>query len=101
VAGAYGARRQLQDGLGAWRGRGPAPAEGAAPCLPQLSPAERAVALLVGQGLTNIVVGRRLHLSPHTVDSHLRKIFGKLDLHSRVELAAVVARECHHNPEVT
>jgi ATP/maltotriose-dependent transcriptional regulator MalT len=101
ASGAHGARRQLQDGLGAWRGAAPAPVEEAAPCLPPLSPAERAVALLVGQGLTNIVVGRRLHLSPHTVDSHLRKIFRKLDLHSRVELAAVVARECHHNPEVT
>jgi ATP/maltotriose-dependent transcriptional regulator MalT len=103
ACGAHGARRQLQDGLGAWREAAPAaaPVEESAPCLPQLSPAERAVALLVGQGLTNIVVGRRLHLSPHTVDSHLRKIFMKLDLHSRVELAAVVARECHQNPEDT
>jgi DNA-binding CsgD family transcriptional regulator len=103
AAGAHGAKRQLQEGLGAWRGvvPGPAPVEESALCLPQLSRAERAVALLVGQGLTNIVVGRQLHLSPHTVDSHLRKIFMKLDLHSRVELAAVVARECHHNPEVT
>jgi len=103
AAGAHGARRQLQEGLGAWRGVAavPAPVEESAACLPQLSPAERAVALLVGQGLTNIVVGHRLHLSPHTVDSHLRKIFMKLELHSRVELAAVVARECHHNPGVT
>ncbi|MCU7722239.1 AAA family ATPase [Actinoplanes sp. KI2] len=101
AAGAHGARRQLEDGLGAWRGAAPAPVEEAVPCLPQLSPGERAVALLVGQGLTNILVGRRLHLSPHTVDSHLRKIFRKLDLHSRVELAAVVARECLHNPVVT
>jgi DNA-binding CsgD family transcriptional regulator len=103
ASGAHGARRQLQDGLGAWRGAAPTPAPAGepVPCLPQLSSAERAVALLVGQGLTNIVVGRRLHLSPHTVDSHLRKIFMKLDLHSRVELAAVVARECQHNPEVT
>ncbi|WP_030438081.1 helix-turn-helix transcriptional regulator [Actinoplanes subtropicus] len=103
AAGAHGAIRQLQEGLGAWRGMAPAPApvDETAPCLPQLSRAERAVAMLVGQGLTNIGVGRQLHLSPHTVDSHLRKIFMKLDLHSRVELAAVVARECHHNPGVT
>ncbi|BCJ41103.1 helix-turn-helix transcriptional regulator [Actinoplanes ianthinogenes] len=95
-AGAHGLRRQLEAGLGASLGavrpeRPPDPHEA---CLPGLSPAERPVALLVAQGMTNIVVARQLNLSPHTVDSHLRKIFMKLDIRSRVELAALVAREC-------
>ncbi|MET0424813.1 MAG: LuxR C-terminal-related transcriptional regulator, partial [Actinoplanes sp.] len=95
-AGAHGARQRLEAGLGAWRGAAtPDPAPAAeTPCLPALSPAERSVALLVAQGMTNIVVGKQLHLSPHTVDSHLRKIFWKLEIHSRVELALLVAREC-------
>jgi ATP/maltotriose-dependent transcriptional regulator MalT len=102
AAGAHGARQQLEAGLGAWRGVTPGPLPIAdAPCLPLLSQAERSVALLVAKGMTNSVAARRLHLSPHTVDSHLRKIFMKLDIHSRVELASVVARECPGNPEVT
>jgi DNA-binding CsgD family transcriptional regulator len=66
-------------------------------CLPQLSPAERNVALLVADGLTNVEVAGRLFLSRHTVDSHLRKIFSKLDINRRVELARVVADECPGN----
>ncbi|SDT81112.1 helix-turn-helix transcriptional regulator [Actinoplanes derwentensis] len=94
AAGAHGVHRRLRDGLGGWLG--PAgtgrPAE-QQPVLPGLSQAERPVALLVAEGMTNIEVARRLNLSPHTVDSHLRKVFMKLEIHSRVELAARVARE--------
>jgi DNA-binding CsgD family transcriptional regulator len=64
-----------------------------APFLPQLSEAERRVALLVADGLTNIEVARRLFLSRHTVDSHLRKIFTKLTIKRRTELAKLVERE--------
>jgi DNA-binding CsgD family transcriptional regulator len=70
-------------------------------CLPQLSVAERRVALAVGKGLTNIDVARELFISRHTVDSHLRRIFAKLGLNNRTELAAVVARECSGNPGLT
>ena len=63
-------------------------------CLPQLSPAERRVALAVAAGRTNIQVAADLFLSRHTVDSHLRKIFEKLKVNRRVELATLVAREC-------
>ena len=40
-----------------------------------------------GRGLTNREVAERLFLSPHTVSSHLRHVFGKLGINSRVELA--------------
>jgi DNA-binding CsgD family transcriptional regulator len=58
-----------------------------------LTPAERVVADLVAAGLSNAAVGERIFVSRHTVDSHLRHIFAKLELRSRVELAAVVARQ--------
>ncbi|MCU1461084.1 MAG: ATPase-like protein, partial [Acidimicrobiales bacterium] len=48
---------------------------------------ERRIALLVAEGLTNAQVGQRVFLSRHTVDFHLRQIFRKLDIHSRIELA--------------
>jgi DNA-binding CsgD family transcriptional regulator len=41
--------------------------------------------------LTNREVAVRLFLSPHTIDAHLRHIFRKLDIDSRVELARIVA----------
>lgn len=52
-----------------------------------LTEQERRIAGLVGSGLTNQQVARRLYLSPHTVNYHLRTIFRKLGIVSRVELA--------------
>ncbi|MFG1924603.1 ATP-binding protein [Cryptosporangium sp. NPDC048952] len=63
--------------------------------LNQLSRAERRVALLVADGLTNHQVAQQLHLSRHTVDSHLRKIFAKWNIQSRVALANMVATQNH------
>jgi DNA-binding CsgD family transcriptional regulator len=55
-----------------------------------LTDTERMVAEVVAEGLTNRKVADRLFLSPHTVDFHLRQIFRKLDIRSRVELARIV-----------
>jgi DNA-binding CsgD family transcriptional regulator len=52
-----------------------------------LTGAELTVARLVAEGLTNREVAERLFLSPHTVNSHLRHVFSKLGINSRVELA--------------
>ena len=51
---------------------------------PSLTDTERQVALLVAEGLTNAQVGQRMFLSRHTIDFHLRQIFRKLNVHSRV-----------------
>ncbi|GAB2953057.1 helix-turn-helix transcriptional regulator [Streptomyces sundarbansensis] len=51
-----------------------------------LSPAERAITQLVAAGMTNRQIASRVNLSPHTVNFHLRKIFKKLGVSSRVEL---------------
>ena len=52
-----------------------------------LTETERSIAHLVSDGLTNRQVARRVSLSPHTVNYHLRAIFRKLGIGSRVEVA--------------
>jgi DNA-binding CsgD family transcriptional regulator len=45
----------------------------------------------VTEGLSNRAVAERLFLSPHTVNSHLRHVFAKLDVSTRVELTRIAA----------
>lgn len=59
-----------------------------------LTSTEQAVSELVLQGLTNRQIATQMFLSPHTVAFHLRKIFRKLGVHSRVELA----QHARHGP---
>jgi DNA-binding CsgD family transcriptional regulator len=56
-----------------------------------LTGSEVTVAGLVAQGLTNREVAEHLFVSPHTVNSHLRHVFTKLGINSRVELARLAA----------
>ena len=51
-----------------------------------LTDAEVAVVQLVAEGLTNRAVAERLFISRHTVSMHLRHVFTKLEISSRVEL---------------
>lgn len=55
-----------------------------------LTSTERAVADLVARGLTNSEIAANLVLSPHTIDYHLRQIFRKVNVRSRVELTRAV-----------
>lgn len=57
-----------------------------------LTASEQAVAALVALGLTNVAIADRLHVSPFTVDGRLRRVFAKLGISSRVDLAAQYAR---------
>jgi DNA-binding CsgD family transcriptional regulator len=52
-----------------------------------LTVAENRVAQLAAQGRTNKQIAEQLYLSPYTVATHLKHIFTKLDVTSRVELA--------------
>ena len=60
-----------------------------------LTDSELAVARLVAQGLTNREVAEQLFVSPHTVSSHLRSVFAKLEINSRIALARIAAE---HDP---
>jgi DNA-binding CsgD family transcriptional regulator len=53
-----------------------------------LTPAERRVAALVVQGLSNKEVASTLFVSVHTVEVHLSRTYAKLGINSRVQLAA-------------
>ena len=57
-----------------------------------LTPTERDVVRLVGEGLANKDVAARLFVSPRTVESHLTHVYTKLGLSSRVQLAQEAAR---------
>ena len=58
-----------------------------------LTDAERRIAGLVAQGLSNRQVASRIFLSTHTVAFHLRHIFWKLGITSRVQLARMAAEQ--------
>ena len=55
-----------------------------------LTPAEERVAVLVAEGKTNREVAAALFLSDRTVEGHLSRIFGKLGIRHRTEIASVL-----------
>jgi DNA-binding CsgD family transcriptional regulator len=56
-----------------------------------LTPTELKVARLAAEGLTNPEIGRRLFISPRTVETHLSHAYAKLGVSSRVALAGIAA----------
>ncbi len=57
-----------------------------------LTPAERDIVRLVAEGRTNTEIGQRLFISVNTVKKHLSRVYAKVDVDGRAELAAQVAR---------
>lgn len=56
-----------------------------------LSPREREILPLLAEGLTMQQVGRRLGISPRTVEAHVAKLYRKLAVHTRLQAVARAA----------
>ncbi|KUL50671.1 LuxR family transcriptional regulator [Streptomyces violaceusniger] len=67
-----------------------APQEPRDEVLAGLSPREREILVLVGDGLTNRQIGKRLFLSEKTVKNHISRLLAKLGVERRIQ-AAVLA----------
>jgi two-component system nitrate/nitrite response regulator NarL len=89
TAGGYWvARDSIASLIGTFRTRGTAP-----PRQFGLTPREVEVVLAVAEGLTNKEIADRFSLSEETVKHHLTKIFSKLNVENRVELALFAVQE--------
>jgi DNA-binding NarL/FixJ family response regulator len=64
-----------------------------------LTPREREVIGLIADGLSNKGIAKNLHISPHTVKSHVRNVMDKLALHSRLQIAAYVHKSTDDDAE--
>lgn len=63
----------------------------ARPWFAPLTPRQAYVSELLGAGLTNAAIARRLGISERTVDNHVLNIFSKLNLHRRKQVAEWVS----------
>jgi DNA-binding NarL/FixJ family response regulator len=68
------------------------PQDLAVPLVDQLTERERAVLVLIAEGLSNTDIGARLHLSTGTVKGHVSAIFTKLRVSSRVQAGLLAER---------
>ena len=62
-----------------------------------LTPTELDVVRLVAEGIPNKDIATRMFVSPRTVQTHLRHVYNKLGLTSRVQLAQEAARHGKEN----
>ncbi|MEU9997526.1 response regulator transcription factor [Streptomyces sp. NPDC050848] len=64
-----------------------------------LSERERSVLDLIGEGLTNRQIAKRLYLSEKTVKNHISRLLGKLGVERRVQAAVIAAQVHEHDAE--
>ncbi|HJR37785.1 MAG TPA: response regulator transcription factor [Nocardioidaceae bacterium] len=83
--------RQVARGAGASSAR----ASDARQRLAVLTDRETEVAVAVGRGLSNAEISRQLHMSVPTVKAHISRLFTKLEVHNRVQIAI-----CVHDAEL-
>jgi DNA-binding CsgD family transcriptional regulator len=92
-AGAFGPMTALQDGMRQagfrrtqWVPAVRRPVSG----WEALTPAELRVARLIAVGYTNKIASKELGITVNTISTHLRSIFAKLDIRSRVQLTNII-----------
>jgi PAS domain S-box-containing protein len=68
------------------------PAANAAAPTAELTRRELEILRLIAGGANTRAMAERLHVSPATIRNHVQNIFGKLDVHSRLEAAAYAHR---------
>ncbi|MDB4913637.1 MAG: hypothetical protein JWM95_1281 [Gemmatimonadetes bacterium] len=59
----------------------------------RITPREREVIELIGEGLSNKEIAMRINVATHTVKSHVRNVMEKLSLHTRLQIAAYSHRD--------
>jgi DNA-binding CsgD family transcriptional regulator len=62
----------------------------------RLTEREQEIARFAGAGLANAEIGTRLFISPRTVEYHLSKIFAKLEISSRAQIADAIPEDVRH-----
>ena len=103
---AFGAFERLDAGGWTERARGELRATGETArrrdpsTLAELTPQELQIARLVATGARNRQIASQLFLSTRTIDYHLRRIFLKLGISSRSELASVDLEQAAGRPAV-
>ncbi|MEU9759198.1 response regulator transcription factor [Streptomyces sp. NPDC047987] len=63
-----------------------------------LSPREKDVLALIGDGLTNSQIGKRLYLSEKTVKNHISRLLAKLGVERRIQAAVLAAHTAQSAP---
>ncbi|WP_330455585.1 response regulator transcription factor [Streptomyces sp. NBC_00820] len=75
---------------------GPAEEPSLPPELTGLSPRERDILALIGDGLTNREIGKKLYLSEKTVKNHISRLLAKLGVQRRVQAAVLASHLDQH-----
>ncbi|MFD9123347.1 response regulator [Kitasatospora sp. NPDC059571] len=66
--------------------------------LAQLTPREREILALVGEGKTNRQIGKELYLAEKTVKNHVSRLLAKLGVERRLQAAVLAAHTEHPEP---
>jgi DNA-binding NarL/FixJ family response regulator len=82
-------RRLIEAFVAASPGEEAGPPEPSAAGLPDLTPREREVLVLVGRGMTNHEIAAHLVLSPLTAKTHVSRLFAKLGARDRAQLVVI------------